>query len=78
MYYYIFNHQPVLLGDRVRVGQNRMATVSTILEPLSDEAQNQEQPEGGVFINFDDGDCWLVQNFHEDFELVNRALVHDI
>jgi hypothetical protein len=52
-----------------------MATVSFILEPLSNDAINYQQPDGGVFLDFDDGDCWLVQNFHEDFELISRAVL---
>jgi hypothetical protein len=73
VYYYILGNQPVQHGDRIRVTPNRMATVSTILEPLSDDAKSYDQPDGGVILDFDDGDCWLVQDFHEDFELINRV-----
>jgi len=64
---------PVFLGDRVLVTQNRMATVTAILLPGSEETLKWNVTEGGVILCFDDKDCWLVSDFHEDFELISRV-----
>jgi hypothetical protein len=73
--HYILGKQPVLLGDRLLVNLNRMATISLILEPQSNEAKKYNLQQGGAFIEFDDGDLWFVDanGFHEDFELMSRG-----
>ena len=71
--YFYSDRLPVLLGDRILVTPDRMATVVNILMPNSKESIEQwEMPEGGVILEFDDKDIWLVTNFHEDFLLVHR------
>ena len=71
--FFYFTGEVVQVGDRVRVCLDRMATVSKILIPFSEEAASWEQPKGGVLIDFDDTDRWLNLYLDEDFELVSRA-----
>jgi hypothetical protein len=63
----------VKVGDRLCVWSDRMATVSKIFAPFSETAVAWQQPQGGVLLTFDDGDCWLNTSFDEDYELVSRA-----
>lgn len=75
MSFFYSDNQQVLLGDRMFVAPNRMATVVAILMPGSEESLGWGQPDGGVILKFDDSatDCWLVDDFDEDFELMSRA-----
>jgi len=73
--FYYMNGQVVSLGDRVLVGLNSYATVTKIIVPFSDEANEWGVPCGGALLDFDDSNCWLVSNFHEDFELVSRNVL---
>ncbi len=73
--YYYCTGDEVLLGDRIREGlnRNRMARVAVIIQPNSPTAIQWGQMEGGVILEFTDGDRWLVQDFDEEFELLERA-----
>ncbi len=75
MSFFYSDNQQVLLGDRMFVAPNRMATVTEILIPGSKEALEWGQPAGGVILRFDDSatDCWLITDFDEDFELMSRS-----
>lgn len=74
MSFFYSDNQQVLLGDRMFVAPNRMATVVAILIPDSKESLEWGQS-NGVIIKFDYSDTgyWLVDDFDEDFELMSRA-----
>jgi hypothetical protein len=55
--------QPVLLGDQVRDIPDRLGVVTKIIIPNSSFAHQIDVPDGGAWIDFEDGDCWLVSDF---------------
>lgn len=59
-------------GDRVLVDGTRQAVVSAIVQPGSTEALEFSCPDGGFFLDFDDGDAQLWPHADQDIEFLNR------
>ena len=57
-------------GDRVLVDRTRQAVVSAILYPGSKEARDHSCPEGGIFLDFNDGDAQVWPRADEDLEFL--------
>jgi hypothetical protein len=60
----------VRIGDRVSAfGKKAPATV-TILLPGSQDASDHALPEGGLLVEFDDGDVYACPHPDEDMEKI--------
>ena len=59
------------VGDRVLISRKRLATITDIYQPDSDEAICLGFSNGGFCVLFDDGDRWLWSKVDEDIELVS-------
>lgn len=71
-YFYYLNDEPVMLQDRVCDIPNHFGTITKIVIPHSEIANEMNEPEGGAFIVFDDGDKWLVSRFDTEVILIEH------
>lgn len=70
--YFYTDGTEVFLNDIVLVNPNRTAHVQLVLEPGSSLANAYSAPNGGIVIEFDDGDYQMWPSTNEDIRLVRR------
>ena len=71
-YFYTDGHE-VMVNDVVLTQPRRYAHVQLILQPESSLASAYSAPNGGIVLQFDDGDCQMWPKPDEDIQLIRRA-----
>lgn len=58
-------------GDRILIHGARKAVISAVLLPGTEGAENYALPEGGILVEFDDGELQAWPRVDEDMERVS-------
>lgn len=71
--YYYTDGQEVMVNDVVLTPPNRPARVQFLLEPGSQLANAYSAPNGGIVLEFDDGDHQMWPKADEDMQFIRRV-----